>query len=201
MNNVNFVFKMSKKVHFAILQNMSKYYSDYVWKEGIPCGINALNDYSGKAYKIAMDPYRKRIAIECYEDKQFKAIIYDSGLLDFRHLKPAEQTAWQKITLSENSEKIISAIYNQDDRLILIETYHFEGKLCRRCISTSGHGIVLSEQKIFYRNLGDPFNGVILYDTNQHPVILKQYELDEQGEFTDLIEEVWDGKLINNHFR
>jgi hypothetical protein len=175
---------------------MSKYYRDYVWKEGIPYGINALDDTTGLAYKIAMDPYRKRIAIERYENKQFKGIIYDSGLLDFRHLKPAEQTAWQKVTLSEDNKKVTAAIYNQDDRLILIETYHFEDKFCRSCISTSGHGIVLSEQKIFYKSLGDHFNGVVLYDINEHPVTLKIYELDEQGEFSDLIEEIWDGKQI-----
>lgn len=175
---------------------MSKYYNDYVWKDGIPYGINALNDHTGMAYKIAMDPYRKRIAIESYENKQFRAVIYDSGLLDFRHLKPAEQTAWQKVTLSESNEKVIAAIYNQDDRLILIETYHFEDRFCRCCISTSGHGIILAEQKIFYKNLGDPFNGVILYDTNQHPVMFKQYENDDLGEFTDLLEEIWDGKKI-----
>lgn len=175
---------------------MSKYYRDYVWKEGIPYGINAIDDDSGMAYKIAMDPYRKRIAIESYENKQFKAIIYDSGLLDFRHLKPAEQTAWQKVTLSECNDKVVAAIYNQDDRLIFIETYHFEGKFCRRSTSTSGHGIPLSEQKIFYQSLGDPFNGVILYDINYHPVMSKKYELDEQGEFSDLIEEIWDGKVV-----
>lgn len=175
---------------------MSKYYRDYVWKEGIPYGINALNDDKGPAYKIAMDPYRKRIAIECYEEKQFKAVIYDSALLDFRHLKPAEQTAWQKVMLSESDEKVVSAIYNQDDRLVLIETYHFEGTFCRSCHTTSGHGIALSEQKIFYKNLGDPFNGVVLYDVNSHPVMFKHYENDDSGEFTELVEEVWDGNKI-----
>lgn len=171
---------------------MSIHYRDYVWKEGIPYGIGATNDCKGMTYKIAMDPYRKRIAIERYENNVFCSVVYDSALLDFRHLKPAEQTAWQKVILSENSEKIVAAIYNQDDRLALIETYSFEGKFCRKCVSTSSHGIVLSHQKIFYQVLGDAFNGVLLQDINQHPVMFKRYESDSEGEFTELIEEIWD---------
>ncbi|MGZ3633348.1 MAG: hypothetical protein ACXU9U_04950 [Parachlamydiaceae bacterium] len=43
---------------------MSKYYRDYIWKEGIPYGIEAIESFETITYKIAMDPYRKRIAIE-----------------------------------------------------------------------------------------------------------------------------------------
>lgn len=176
--------------------SLSNYYLDYVWKEGIPYGIKPINDDGAVTYKIAMDPYRKRIAVEKYESKQFRSVIYDSGLLDFRHLKPAEQTAWQKIILSENAETVKAAIYNQDDRLVVIENYLFENKVCRRCSSSSGHGVALSEQRMYYKSLGDAFDGVVLYDINQHPVMLKHYEIDETGEFTELLEELWDGKVI-----
>lgn len=176
---------------------MSQYYQDYVWKEGIPYGLKALNERKGLSYKIAMDPYRKRIAIESYLDLSFQSVIYDSALLDFRHLKPAEQTAWQKVLLSENQQQISAAIYNQDDRLVLIESYFFENKLCRNSIATSGHGIVLTRQQMFYTSLGDKFNGVVLFDNNNHPVMFKRYEWDESnGQFSQLVDEVWDGGQI-----
>jgi ribosomal protein L40E len=177
---------------------MSKYYRDYIWKEGIPYGIEAIESSEAIAYKIAMDPYRKRIAIEKYVSGNFACMIYDSAFLDFRHLKPAEQTAWQKIILAETEKETIAAIYNQDDRLILTENYHFENQLCRRCISRSGHGIAVCHQEMYYTSLGDPFNGVILFDTNAHPVVFKSYAIDEvSGEFGELIQEVWDGTQIN----
>jgi hypothetical protein len=176
---------------------MSKYHRDYVWKEGIPYGIEAVEPTAAVAYKIAMDPYRKRIAIEKYAFGQFENIIYDSALLDFRHLKPAEQTAWQKVTLVDEDQRIVAAIYNQDDRLILIETYTFEKAFCRGCLSKSGHGIALSIQKMYYRTLGDAFDGVILFDVNEHPVMFKRYQIEKSsGEFGELIEELWDGGQI-----
>jgi hypothetical protein len=176
---------------------MSKYYRDYVWKEGIPYGIEAIEPKAPLTYKIAMDPYRKRIAIEKYRNGTFESIVYDSALLDFRHLKPAEQTAWQKVIISENEQKVVAAIYNQDDRLILFETYLFEKKFCRSCLSTSGHGINLSCQKMFYQTLGDSFNGVILFDINEHPATFKRYKEDgDSGEFGELSEEIWDGGKI-----
>ncbi len=144
-----------------------------------------------------MDPYRKRIAIERYILGKFKDIIYDSAFLDFRHLKPAEHTAWQKCILSEDEDSMVAAIYNQDDRLILMEKYMFENKLCRSCIATSAHGIPLSLQKMYYKVLGDTVNGVVLWDINNHPVMFKTYATDEiAGEFTEILEELWDGQKI-----
>lgn len=178
---------------------MSKLYKDYIWKDGIPYGIQAIENCHSLCYKIPMDPYRKRIAIEKYDKGHFQSVIYDSGLFDFRHLNPSEQTAWQKTSLYESNEQAISAIYNQYDRLILIETYFFERGLCRSCRSSSGHGIFLSEQRILYECLGDTFNGVILLDANDHPVMSKRYKSDEiSGEFTELLEELWDGSLIQS---
>jgi hypothetical protein len=175
---------------------MSKYYRDYVWRDGIPYGIGAVSQQAA-SYKIAMDPYRKRIAIERYLGQSFQELIYDSALLDFRHLKPAEQTAWEKVLLTQDERHTTAAIYNQDDRLVAIETYHFENNWCRSCITTSGHGAMLSQQKIYYHSFGDSFNGVVLYDSHHHPVMCKRYECDPlSGEFSALLSECWDGKLI-----
>ncbi len=176
---------------------MSKYYRDYIWKEGIPYGIESIDRTATLTYKIAMDPYRKRIAIERYELGVFKEIVYDSALLDFRHLKPAEHTAWQKCILFEDDNCTTAAIYNQDDRLILIEKYAFENGFCRSCSATSGHGVPLSFQKMYYTLLGDSMNGVLLLDINDHPVMFKTYASNEiTGEFSEVLEELWDGKKI-----
>jgi hypothetical protein len=174
---------------------MSKYFSDYVWKDGIPYGIAPLDDVSishSKSYRILMDPYRKRIAVEKYESGDFHSVIYDSAFFNFRHLKPAEQVAWSKTIIKETADQVVSMIRNQDDRIIVIETYRFQDHLCRECSSTSPHGIPISMQKMFYTKLHDPFNGVILSDNNNHPVMFKRYAHDEDtGEFTELIEEQW----------
>lgn len=173
---------------------MTKHYRDYVWKEGIPYGIEVVTENADLSYKIVMDPYRKRIGIEKYMSHgRFAELIYDSAFLDFRHLKPAQQLAWQKTILEETPSMVISAIRNQDDRLVLLETYTFEGGYCRQCIARAPHGVCLSRQQMYYTALHDPFNGVVLFDSNEHPVMFKRYASDEaSGEFTDLLEEQWD---------
>lgn len=171
---------------------MTKLYRDYFWKGGIPYGKEPTNA-SGLTYKIVMDPYRKRISIEKYADNIFSAIIYDSALLDFRHLKSVDQASWQKTTTVDSAEKTICFIRNQDDRLMFIETHLFEGQYARDCLVHSPHGVLLSRHRTFYVALKDPFNGVILYDQNEHPVLMKRYAVDEaSGDFTELIEEQWD---------
>lgn len=176
---------------------MSKFYEDYVWKNGKPYGItNKSTLDSSIFYKIVADPYYKRISIEKYVHEVFESLIYDSAIFDFRHLKPAEQNAWQKNTLSEEGSKTICHIRNHDDRLILIEEYTFENDLCRQCRSFSPHGIQVSSQKIYYKSLNDPFNGTILYDKNNYQVMFKTYQVNPQtNEFTDLLEEQWDMSL------
>src|SRR5438105_2699280 len=72
------------------------------------------------SYKIIADPYYKRISIEKYIQGSFNSLLYDSAIFDFRHLKPAEQNAWQKTTVNDEEAKVICHIRNQDDRLILI---------------------------------------------------------------------------------
>lgn len=173
---------------------MSEYYTDYVWRNGIPYGICKISEPLGSFYKLPMDPYRKRIAIEYYEEAYFKRLIYDSALLDFRHLKlPAEQTAWQKEVTFSSSEEIVSHLRNQDDRLVCIERCHFQGAICVECAIYSPSNLLLSTHRMFYRSLGAPFDGVILYDSNDHIVMRKTYEVEpESGEFMQLIEEKWE---------
>lgn len=173
---------------------MTRYYRDYVWKDGLPYGNQICKDevLVGLSYKIAADPYNKRVSIEKYIDGTFSSIIYDSALFDFRHLKLGEQLAWQKISISETENTAICHIRNQDDRLVLIEEYYFEDALCRECQAFLPIGALLSIQKITYQILNDSFNGVTLYDSNQHVVMSKHYEFDEAAkEFTLLLKEEW----------
>lgn len=173
---------------------MSEYYTDYVWRNGIPYGKGKIAEPIGLYYKLPMDPYRKRIAIEQYQDKAFQRVIYDSAFIDFRHLKPpAEQTAWQKIVISSSPTRVMSIIRNQDDRIVCMEECLFDGNYCIECRLTSPHGFLLSIHKMSYRALGHPFDGVVLYDSNEHPVMSKKYAIEEDsGEFGELLEEAWE---------
>lgn len=109
--------------------------------------------------------------------------------MNFRHLKTPEQTAWQKTGDRPDS----SLIRDQDDRLLFIETYQFKEDLCTECRVHSPHGIPLSLHKMYYKIFQDSFNGVVLYDMNQHPVMFKLYEFDEGAkQFTTLVKEEWD---------
>lgn len=182
---------------------MSEYYRDYVWKNGLPYGIlkcapgdtlkTSIPGWNeGVAYKIASDPYHKRVSIEKYMDGSFASILYDSALFDFRHLKQGEQLAWQKTPIDETETTALCHIRNQDDRLILVEEYIFEKGLCRECRAFSPIGALLSVQKITYKTLKDPLNGVFLYDSNGRAVMSKHYEFDEETrEFSVLIKEDW----------
>lgn len=173
---------------------MIKQFKDYIWKDGLPYGVDFVEDpfqFYGPTYKIVMDPYRKRISIEKYLKGLFEGIIYDSALLDFRHLKKPEQMAWEKTT-QQNNGATECLIRNQDDRVLFIESYSFEGKRCRECCVKSVHGFPLSLHRMYYTALNDSFDGVVLYDSNEHPVMMKRYEIDsETGEFTTLLEEKW----------
>ncbi len=176
---------------------MSIYYKDYLWKEGIPYGVMPLEIPTGEYYKIPMDPYRKYISIEKYLNGALQKIIYDSVLIDFRKLKQADHTAWQKTVISESPEKTICLLRDQNDRVIFEEIHSFKEAFCKECLLKSAHGIPLSIHRMSYTKLGDPFNGVILFDLNEHPVMLKHYEADgETGEFTLLLKEDWSPSLL-----
>lgn len=171
---------------------MSKYYKDYVWRNGIPYGICSQKEPMGSYYKIPMDPYRKRITIEYYENNLFKKIIYDSSFLDFRHLKQSEQTGWQKMLYANEKNTIINHLRNQEDRLICIETCLFRENYCVECRLHSPHGILISIHLLYYEQLKDPFNGVVLFDSNNHKIMSKKYSLEKDSlEFSEILEEQW----------
>lgn len=175
---------------------MSEYYRDYVWKNGLPYGIlKCTPETTPKgeiSYKIASDPYHKRVSIEKYVDGNFLGVVYDSALFDFRHLKQGEKLAWQKTPIKETETTAVCHIRNQDDRLILIEEYVFDKGLCRECRAFSPIGSLLSVQKITYKTFSEPFNGVFLFDSNDHAVMSKHYEFDEETrEFSTLLKEDW----------
>jgi len=177
-------------------RRMHPLYRDYIWQKGIPVGQGRLSepdvDAPSSAYKIVVDPYRKRFTIECYQGPVFQCLVYDSQLLDFRHLKPATQQGWQREVIHQSDSEIICLIRNQEERLLYRELHSFAGSLCRECRITSLHETLLSTHRMYYTHLGDRFNGTLLYDSNHHLVLAKRYACGTGGEFTDLLEERWD---------
>lgn len=169
---------------------MTHLYQNYIWKDGIPLGIQMLTE--GEGYKIIADPYHKRISIEKHKDNQFVETLYDSVFLDFRHLKPAEQTAWERLIIEEKEDRLVCLIKNQDDRVLFKEHYTYQDGICRICEVCSPQGIYLSTHRMYYTALNDAFDGVVLFDANAHPVMLKRYACDpETLSFNELIEENW----------
>lgn len=172
---------------------MFKHFEDYYWKQGKPYGKQVIDpEKSPCSYKIIVDPYYKRFSIEKYQYTHFEKIIYDSCLLDFRHLTLKDQMAWQREIFKEENNISHCLLRNQEDRAILLETLVFEGECCRMCTTSSIHGVPLSIHRMYYCHLNDHFNGVILYDIEKHPVMMKIYEIDPlSGEFTQLLMEEW----------
>lgn len=174
---------------------MVTHYRDYGWVKGVPKGIERLDtgDLSPdlQYYRIITDPYHKRYTVERYESGRFSTVVYDSMLLDFRHIKPAEQQGWSKETASADENTVTCIIRNPDDRVIYLETHRFEGEICRECQILTPQGLLLATNRMFYIQRGDQANRVVLYDRQDKPVMFKTYASDEQGQFTDLIEEQW----------
>jgi hypothetical protein len=172
---------------------MFKHFQDYYWKEGKPYGRKAVEPcLAACSYKIVVDPYYKRFSIEKYNYAHFDRVIYDSYLLDFRHLTLKDQMAWQREVVREDKDSSVCLLRNQDDRAILTETLLFEDEQCRECTTRSVHGITLCVHRMYYRSLKDRFDGVVLYDNEERPVMLKMYETDPlTGEFTNLLFEEW----------
>ncbi len=178
---------------------MTKFYQDYYWKEGLPYGVKAVEPKDKeKSYKIIQDPYRKWISIEQYSGTDFNKLIYDSRLIDFRKLHPSEQEGWERELCSETADQTSHFIRNQDDRLIYQEITYFFNNRPVECRIYSPHGMLLSVHEMRYCDRGADFNGVMLFDSNVHEVLVKKYLLDDMGEFGELIEEIWgpDNKMI-----
>jgi hypothetical protein len=168
-------------------------YGDYFWSSGKPVGVGLVDMKAPVSYRVISDPYKKRYSLERYEDGQFACVVYDSNLFDFRILKKQEDASWQREILEERTQSIRSLVRNMEERVILVEEAYFEGDFCKLCHFYSPHGIKVATQKMRLFSLQDGFNGVILYDSQEHPVLIKEYEVDPAaGEFTRLIREVWD---------
>jgi hypothetical protein len=168
------------------------HFEDYFWKDGKPVGIRKTPP-EAISFRIITDPYKKRFSVEKYSLEKCQEVIYDSNLFDFRHLKNGADAAWQRECIEEKEEQDLSYIRNMDERIILKEEAFFSGNFCRSCKIYSPHGVLIAIQKILHRSQGDPFNGVILQDILEHPILVKHYELDESsGEFTTLLKEIWD---------
>lgn len=170
---------------------MLAHYQDYYWKSGKPCGFNRVDPLLvAFSYRIVSDPYFKRFTVEKYVCNRFEKIVYDSALLDFRHLTLTDQMAWQREILQEENERMISLLRDQNDRAILTEDLFFENNRCKTCTTFSIHGLLLSIHHMYYKDLKDPFNGTVLYDSEGKLVMRKIYEIDpSSGEFTDLLSE------------
>jgi len=180
---------------------MTKHYKDYFWKDAMPYGKGVVEhpENAEHSVKIVSDPYHKRITIEAYAKGQFVTILYDSALLDFRQMKKGDYHAWEKVITENSDEKMVALIKNQDDRIVFKETQFFKNGLSIECLLATPEGHPLSLHKLFYTAFGDPFNGVILYDRNKHPVLCKKYDIDEKTqEFGNLIEENWDFEKVDS---
>ena len=178
-----------------------RYYQDYFWKQGRPQGRGGRNDLpddpAQPSYAIRTDPYHKRYSIELYSGHQFKRVVYDSLLLDFRRLKLSEQQGWQRELIRQTPTCSWSWIRNQEDRAILREKLQFEGPFCRKCHIYGPQGLLLAKQKMFYTALNDTWNGTLLYDRHQHLVLAKRYRASEDGVFEELLEERGDLSDLN----
>jgi hypothetical protein len=173
---------------------MYKNFGNYYWKNGKPYGFDEVDPSKAPfSYKIVIDPYFRRFSIEKYLYTQFEKVVYDSHLLDFRHLSLKDQVAWQREVLKEGGSQSICLLRNQDDRAVLLETLTFDQNQCRTCETSSVHGVPLAVHRMYYQSMKDSFDGVVLYDMEERPVMMKIYETDPQtGEFTNLIREEWD---------
>lgn len=171
---------------------MHPYFSSYKWKKGIPYGVEKADYQNGVCYKIVKDPYRVHISLEVYENGVFKKTLYDSKIFNFSHLKEEHQHGWQKEVLFETVEEKKCLIRNLEGRVVLIETYLFEGEICKECQIYSPHGFFLGREKIFMQKKGDLENKVSLFDPLGVPVMEKIYETDAQGEFVSVKEEIWE---------
>lgn len=170
---------------------MSKHYKDYFWNNGAPQGLQALDleEVSKEdSYKIVSDPYLKHISIEAYEKGHFVKVVYDSQFLNFKKLKPEFQQAWERQLLNDGNECLIK---DQDDRIILKERYVFKDSLCCECHIFSATDYYLASQYVYYTSLGDLINGVAFYDANDHIVMLKEYQIDELNNFTEVTKTIW----------
>ncbi len=152
---------------------------DYAWVKGFPEKIT-----EGNIFFILTDPYGKRTVIERHLNGHFKKLIHDSSLFDYRKLNPREKLGWSREEL--HADQFL--IRDRDHTPVLIEHHTFVENKPRECRYFSPHLLPLGHQKIFYTTLGDPFNGVTLYDPLDKVVLVKKYALLPDGTFGDLLD-------------
>lgn len=174
---------------------MNKHFADYYWRQGLPQGRGVVAVTADLSYKIIADPYHKHISIEKYLNGFFAAVVYDSALLDYRHLEPHAFSAWERTLYRENKEEeaIVYMLRDNNDRLRYFETNRFCGLLCRQCLIHTPQGILLARHELFYELFADGYNGVELYDSNDHLVLRKKYAFNQASQsFAELLEEQWE---------
>ncbi len=152
-------------------------HAKYRWERGKPIG----EKLSESGFRILSDPYGKRFMIEEVAVGDFQRIIYDSLLFDFRKLQEREQVGWSKEWISD--EQLL--VRDRDHLPLFIETYQYEGDRPKSCQLSTPHGLLFANQEI----ISDPFHGVILKDLLGQVIMKKEYEVDDNGEFTTLLKQ------------
>lgn len=171
---------------------MADYFRNYTWSKGKPQGEGTRSDLGNEpAYRIITDPYHKWYTVEEYADGLFRSSVYDSRLLDFRHLNPQSQVAWQEVPLRDTAEGKVYLIRNGDDRVIILEEFRFRAGRCEECRLLSPQGLYLGRHRMRYRDWGDAFDGVTLEDATGRRVMEKRYSLGPNGEFEKVLVEEW----------
>lgn len=171
---------------------MNRHITDYFWQDGTPQPRRYIEQEAALSYKIVADPYNKHISIEKYLFGCFSAIIYDSAQLDFRHLSQQGHTAWERTLVRESSQEALYLLRDHNDRIRFLEVCLFDAGICRQGVVRSPDGTLLSRHTICYTALGDPFDGVELYDSNDHIVMRKLYmPMADELAFGDMLSENW----------
>lgn len=146
---------------------MFHYFGDYYWQDGEPKGLGKCEETASRAYRIVQDPYRKRLSVELYSEGSFQQVLYDSGVFDFRDLKPERQTAWKKEPFGEQK----ALIRNEHDRVILLEDYGAKDSRPGCCMICSPTGLTVAKQEI--RGEGSESEIIVLLDPQRKPVFIR----------------------------
>ncbi|WP_213106173.1 hypothetical protein [Candidatus Protochlamydia amoebophila] len=161
---------------------MHKNYQNYFWK-GRPKSLNLLNEVRSYSYKIVTESYGKWYFIEKYNFGAFEKIIFDSLLLlDFRYLNSIHQNAWQRKQFNKESTQIQCLLRNQEDRATFFKTHCFDNQNCTFCKIHPTHGLLSAFQKLYYQNKQDVFNRFVLFNLENHPVMIKTYQTTQKRE-------------------
>lgn len=169
-------------------------FRDYSWDKGRPIGrIRCAAKETPISYKIVHDPYYKRICIERYAWGLFQESIYDSCLLDFRSFRQGkEPVAWERQLIQETDKELRFLVKDEEDRVRFLENHTLESGRTVKGEIFSMHGLFLCSHHLFWRDKGDAWNGLQIWDREGRLVLTKNYTLTPNtGDFADLIAEKW----------